>query len=165
MAEETVVEKTWQLMLEGHPTARRGEPAVIEAAYAEPRLRALFPFPSHGALTFHRNTRFPWSNDLPFIVGDAQSCIVYAPMGASPRVLGESLTPSEAAVLVVAHLPHDCGRPSRGRGPQRRAPPTEPAAEQQPPCRSNFAETGQASMRRVKGDQQVVCCPRTTTSA
>ncbi|MGW3328823.1 DUF6193 family natural product biosynthesis protein [Streptomyces virginiae] len=108
MAEEMVVEKTWRLMLEGHPTARRGEPAVIEAAYAEPRLRALFPFPSHGALTFHRNTQFPWSNDLPFIVGDAQSCIVYAPLGASPRVLGESLTPNEAAALVVAHLPHDC---------------------------------------------------------
>ncbi|MFE7400655.1 DUF6193 family natural product biosynthesis protein [Streptomyces sp. NPDC057557] len=114
MAEETVVEKTWRLMLEGHPTARRGEPV---AAYAEPRLRALFPFPGHGALTFHRNTQFPWSNDLPFIVGDAQSCIVYAPLGASPRVLGESLTPNEAAALVVAHLPHDCGPAFEGPWP------------------------------------------------
>ncbi|MFF1909967.1 DUF6193 family natural product biosynthesis protein [Kitasatospora sp. NPDC058218] len=109
MVQETVVEKTWRGMLERHPTARRGEPAVIEAAYAEPRLRALFPFPSHGALSFHRNTHFPWSNDLPFIVGDAQSCIVYAPLGVSERVLGESLTPHEAAALVVAHLPPDCG--------------------------------------------------------
>ncbi|MEV0535562.1 DUF6193 family natural product biosynthesis protein [Kitasatospora sp. NPDC050463] len=109
MTEETVVEKTWRGILERHPEARRGEPAVIEAAYAEPRLRALFPFPSHGALTFHRNTRFPWSNDLPFIVGDAQWCIVYAPRGVTQRVLGESLTPQEAAALVVAHLPPDCG--------------------------------------------------------
>ncbi|MFD5916766.1 hypothetical protein ACFVYP_34165 [Kitasatospora sp. NPDC058201] len=38
MAEETVVEKTWRGMVERHPTARRGEPAVIAAAYAEPRL-------------------------------------------------------------------------------------------------------------------------------
>ncbi|MET8292241.1 DUF6193 family natural product biosynthesis protein [Streptomyces sp. NPDC005132] len=84
----------------------------------------MFPFPSHGALAFHRNTQFPWSNDLPFIVSDAQPCIVYAPLGASPRVLGKSLTPKEAAALVVAHLPHDCG-PAIERGPQRTAPPTE----------------------------------------
>ncbi|CAM5643674.1 hypothetical protein SAVIM338S_06336 [Streptomyces avidinii] len=89
----------------------------MAAAYAEPRLRALFPFPSHGALTFHRNTHFPWSNDLPFIVGDAQSCIVYAPLGTSPRVLGESLTPDEAAALVVTHLPHDCGPAFEGAWP------------------------------------------------
>ncbi|WP_030732213.1 DUF6193 family natural product biosynthesis protein [Streptomyces sp. NRRL S-237] len=109
MVEESFVEKTWRGILERHPTARQGEPAVIEAAYAEPRLRALFPFPSHGALSFHRNTQFPWSNDLPFIVGDAQSCIVYAPLGVPQRVLGESLTPHEAAALVVARLPPDCG--------------------------------------------------------
>ncbi|MFJ1591812.1 DUF6193 family natural product biosynthesis protein [Kitasatospora albolonga] len=109
MAEETVVEKTWRGILERRPGARLGEPAVIEAAYAEPRLRALFPFPSHGALSFHRNTQDPWSNDLPFIVGDAKSCTVYAPLGVPQRVLGASLTPQEAAALVVAHLPLGCG--------------------------------------------------------
>ncbi|MEV7951358.1 DUF6193 family natural product biosynthesis protein [Streptomyces rubiginosohelvolus] len=117
MAEETVAEKTWRGILDKHPGARRGEPAVIEAAYAEPRLRALFPFPSHGALTLHRNTEFPWSNDLPFIVGDAQECIVYAPLHASERVLGESLTPREAAALVVAHLHDDCGPAFEGPWP------------------------------------------------
>ncbi|WP_432114337.1 DUF6193 family natural product biosynthesis protein [Streptomyces sp. S1] len=117
MTDETVVEKTWRLMLEGHPTARQGEPAVTAAAHAEPRLRVLFPFPSHGALTFHRNTHFPWSNDLPFIVGDARSCTVYAPLRESPRVLGESLTPAEAAALVVAHLPDDCGPAYEGPWP------------------------------------------------
>lgn len=69
----------------------------------------MFPFPSHGALSFHRNTQDPWSNDLPFIVGDVESCIVYAPLGVPQRVLGESLTPQEAAALVVTHLPPDCG--------------------------------------------------------
>ncbi|MFB7300639.1 DUF6193 family natural product biosynthesis protein [Streptomyces rubiginosohelvolus] len=62
-----------------------GEPAVREAAYAEPRLRALFPFTSHGALTFHRNTEFPWSDDLPFIVGDGQACTVWAPARVEAR--------------------------------------------------------------------------------
>ncbi|WP_308457401.1 DUF6193 family natural product biosynthesis protein [Streptomyces sp. SM10] len=117
VTEETSVETTWRLLLERHPTARRGNPAVIGAAYTESRLRALFPIPSHGALTFHRNTQFPWSNDLPFIVGDAQSCTVYAPLGMSPRVLGESLTPHEAAALVVAHLPHGCGPAFEGPWP------------------------------------------------
>ncbi|WP_078942506.1 DUF6193 family natural product biosynthesis protein [Streptomyces globisporus] len=63
----------------------------------------------HGALSFHRNTKDPWSNDLPFIVGDVESCIVYAPLGVPQRVLGESLTPQEAAAWVVVHLPSDCG--------------------------------------------------------
>jgi len=64
-------------------------------------------FPSHGALSFHRNTQFPWSNDLPFIVGNAQSCTAYGPRYSG--VLGQSLTPSEAAALVVSRLPPDCG--------------------------------------------------------
>ncbi|MFE3517779.1 DUF6193 family natural product biosynthesis protein [Streptomyces sp. NPDC059166] len=122
MAEETVVETTWRLLLEGHPTARRGNHAVMAAAHAQPRLRALFPFPSHGALTFHRNTQFPWSNDLPFIVGDEQSCTVYAPLGEPHRVLGESLTPHEAAASVVAHLPPDCGPAVEGPWPPAEDP-------------------------------------------
>ncbi|MFJ5924706.1 DUF6193 family natural product biosynthesis protein [Kitasatospora sp. NPDC092948] len=116
-AEEPVVEKTWRGVLERLPGARRGEPAVIEAAYAAPRLRALFPVPSHGALSFHRNTQFPWSNDLPFIAGDARGCMVNAPLGAPERVQGESLTPQEAAALVVAHLPDDCGPAFEGPWP------------------------------------------------
>ncbi|MFJ1551511.1 DUF6193 family natural product biosynthesis protein [Streptomyces sp. NPDC088246] len=81
-------------MSEGAPTARLGSPEVIRAACAEPRLRALFPFLSHGCLTFHRNTEFPWSNDLPFIAGYAP-CSVYAPRYA--ELLGEALTPQAAA--------------------------------------------------------------------
>jgi len=115
MTEEMVVEKTWRPMLEGHPTARRGDLVVVEAAYAEPRLRVLFPFPSHGALHFHRNTQFPWSNDLPFIASGTQSYIVYAPQYSG--VLGEVLTPREAAALVVAHLPYDCGPAFEGPWP------------------------------------------------
>ncbi|MEV7119699.1 DUF6193 family natural product biosynthesis protein [Kitasatospora griseola] len=117
MTEETTVEKTWRGILEGHPTARRGEPAVIAAAYAEPRLRALYPIPSHGALTFHRNTQDPWSNDLPYIAGDEHSCIVYGPLHVG-GVLGDSLTPQEAAALVVAQLTDDCGPAFEGPWPR-----------------------------------------------
>ncbi|WP_240802388.1 DUF6193 family natural product biosynthesis protein [Streptomyces sp. A0642] len=94
-----------------------GAAAVIAAAYAEPRLRALYPFPGHRALSFHRNTQFPWSNDLPYIVGDVQSCIVYGPLRVG-GMLGELLTPRQAAALVVGHLPDDCGPAFEGPWPQ-----------------------------------------------
>ncbi|WP_405442360.1 DUF6193 family natural product biosynthesis protein [Streptomyces niveus] len=114
MPEETTVEKAWRGILEGAATARLGCPEVISAAYAEPRLRALFRFPSHGCLTFHRNTEFPWRNDLPFIAGDAP-CSVYTPRYA--ELLGEGLTPKAAAALVVAHLPLNCGAAVNGTWP------------------------------------------------
>ncbi|MCX5009446.1 DUF6193 family natural product biosynthesis protein [Streptomyces sp. NBC_00555] len=112
MSTETVVEKTWRMLLERHPDARRGDPEVIEAAFAESRLRQLFPFPSHGCLTFHRNTDFPWSNDLPFIAGGEKTYLVYA--AGYAEILGEVATPQAAAALVVAHLPSDCGAAVEG---------------------------------------------------
>ncbi len=112
MSTETVVEKTWRMLLERHPDARRGGPEVIEAAFAELRLRQLFPFPSHGCLTFHRNTDFPWSNDLPFIAGGEKTYLVYA--AGYAELLGEVATPQAAAALVVAHLPSDCGAAVEG---------------------------------------------------
>ncbi|MFG2141521.1 DUF6193 family natural product biosynthesis protein [Streptomyces sp. NPDC048650] len=115
MSTETVVEKAWRLLLERHPDARRGAPEVIEAASAEPRLRRLFPFLSHGCLTVHRNTDFPWSNDLPFIACTTPYK-VYATGYA--ELLGETGTPQEAAALVVAHLPNDCGPAIEGPWPE-----------------------------------------------
>lgn len=121
MTEETAVESAWRLIREGDPSTGQRARAVVEAAYAEPRLRVLYPFPSHGCLTFHRNTRFPWSNDLPFIAG-SEPCTVYGPSYSA--VLGEGLTPQEAAALVVAHLPADCGPAFDGPWP----PPSSPTA-------------------------------------
>ncbi|MFC8225867.1 DUF6193 family natural product biosynthesis protein [Streptomyces sp. NPDC057287] len=115
MSRETVVERTWRMLLERHPEARRGNPEVIEAASAEPRLRRLFPFPSHGSLSFHRNTDFPWSNDLPRIAGGEGRYLVYA--AGYAELLGEAATPQEAAALVVAHLPSDCGAAVEGPWP------------------------------------------------
>ncbi|MEU9718878.1 DUF6193 family natural product biosynthesis protein [Streptomyces sp. NPDC047976] len=117
---ETVVERTWRMLVERHPEARRGNPEVIEAAFAEPRLRRLFPFPSHGSLTFHRNTDHPWSNDLPSIAGAEGTYRVYA--AGYGEVLGEVATPQEAAALVVAHLPNDCGPAIEGRWPVPNSP-------------------------------------------
>lgn len=115
MSTETVVEKTWRQLLECRPDARWGDPDVIEAAYAEPSLRQLFPFPSHGCLTFHRNTDFPWSNDLPFIAGGTPYKVYAA---GYAELIGETATPQEAAALVVAHLPNDCGPAIEGPWPE-----------------------------------------------
>lgn len=40
---------------------------MFHAAYAEPRLRVLFPFTSHGVLVFSRCTGFPFSQDVSAI--------------------------------------------------------------------------------------------------
>ncbi|MEV0375506.1 DUF6193 family natural product biosynthesis protein [Streptomyces sp. NPDC050636] len=77
--------------------------------------RVLFPFPSHGCLTFRRNTQFPWSNDLPFIACGGPYR-VYAPRYED--LLGEVATPQQAAALVVAHLPRDCGSAIDGPWPE-----------------------------------------------
>lgn len=37
---------------------------LLEAAYAQPALRMLFPFSSHNSLNLSRCTRFPYSDDL-----------------------------------------------------------------------------------------------------
>ncbi|MFA7764307.1 DUF6193 family natural product biosynthesis protein [Streptomyces sp. NRRL S-448] len=117
MSTETVVEKTWRMLLERHPEARRGDPEMMEAAFAEPRLRQLFPFPSHGCLTFHRNTEFPWSNDLPFIAGAPEGSFWVYSARYGER-LGVVATAQEAAALVVAHLPSDCGPAVDGPWPE-----------------------------------------------
>ncbi|MFJ1805745.1 MULTISPECIES: DUF6193 family natural product biosynthesis protein [unclassified Streptomyces] len=106
MSTESLVARTWRMLIERHPQARRGDSDVIEAAFAEPRLRQLFPFPSHGRLHFHRNTDFPWSNDLPSIASGLSAYAVYS---ADHQLIGETPTPQEAAALLVAHLPDDCG--------------------------------------------------------
>ncbi|MFG2424965.1 DUF6193 family natural product biosynthesis protein [Streptomyces sp. NPDC048448] len=142
MAEETFVEKTWA------DAGGASHGATRRARSHRGRLRGtppagLVPFPSHGALAFHRNTQFPRSNDLPVIVGDAQSCIVYAPLSASPRVLGESLTPKEAAALVVAHLPDDCGPAIEGPWP-----PADSSADWNQP-QSSSRRASQTSLRQV----------------
>ncbi|MDG5805602.1 DUF6193 family natural product biosynthesis protein [Streptomyces ossamyceticus] len=116
------MERTWRMLREGHPEARVGCAEVIEAAYAEPRLRGLYPFPSHGALFFQRNTDFPWRSDLPYIATGFTGYLVYAARSAD--VLGETATPEEAAALVVAHLPDDCGPAIEGPWPEPDAGPS-----------------------------------------
>ncbi|MET8703792.1 DUF6193 family natural product biosynthesis protein [Kitasatospora sp. NPDC004723] len=98
----------WRQLLECTPGTRQGDPLVVEAAHAQPRLRSLYPWPSHGTLKFLRSAP-SWDrsdpDDLPFIVCGGPPYKVYSTGYAT--LLGEADTPEEAAALVVAHLPSD----------------------------------------------------------
>ncbi|MFF3685281.1 DUF6193 family natural product biosynthesis protein [Streptomyces sp. NPDC002187] len=81
-------------------------PATVRAAYAQPRLRELFPFVSHGTLYLSRCTGLPGS----FVP------VVYSLVGGGFQVharcvgsLGEVDTVEEAYALVAANLPEGCG--------------------------------------------------------
>ncbi|MFC1441930.1 DUF6193 family natural product biosynthesis protein [Streptacidiphilus sp. N1-10] len=116
MPEAPDIATAWRCLLE-RTEGRQGDPLVVQAAYEQPRLRALFPFPSHGCLKFMRLAPPPWPFDLgeeelPFIVSSNPGYKVYATR--YERLLGETRTPEEAAALLVANLPDGVGPPVGG---------------------------------------------------
>ncbi len=102
----------WRYLLE-RSQGRQGDPLVAQAAYEQPRLRALFPFPTHGCLKFIRSVPPPFPIDLgeeelPFIVSGPPYSVYTSRYG---KLLGETDTPEEAAALLVANLPPGVGLP------------------------------------------------------
>ncbi|GAA1130253.1 DUF6193 family natural product biosynthesis protein [Kitasatospora arboriphila] len=86
---------------------------LVEAAYANPALRDLFPLVSHGSLQFSRCTRFPWSHDLPSIFPNGERRFrvlrLHEPQGSGREQISGSVTAHEAVELVASHLPAGCG--------------------------------------------------------
>ncbi|OLE20722.1 MAG: hypothetical protein AUG49_24175 [Catenulispora sp. 13_1_20CM_3_70_7] len=91
--------------------------ALIEAAYAEPALRALYPFTSHWTLRFSTSTR-PYLTTLP-------SCLS-APRGGGRytvsahfmgEVTAETSTADEAVATVMRQLPGGLGPVTLGAAP------------------------------------------------
>ncbi|MFE9782109.1 DUF6193 family natural product biosynthesis protein [Streptomyces sp. NPDC005775] len=85
---------------------------LIEACYAQPQLRALFPFHSHRSLNFSRCTGFPYTHDVPVVTPvDGRYRVTWwetrSPQG--PADIGEADNPRDAVALVVAHLSPECG--------------------------------------------------------
>lgn len=85
-----------------------GDLEMFHAAHAEPRLRALFPFTSHGALLFSRCTGFPFSQDVSVIhpLGDRRYAVHHR---GEPFSREPGYTAQEAAALVVARMPETWG--------------------------------------------------------
>lgn len=81
---------------------------LVEAAYARPELRVLFPFTSHGSLHLSQCTGYPFTWTLPFVDHLAEGR--YLVCGPTRRdVIGEADTADQAVTLVAANLPGGCG--------------------------------------------------------
>ncbi|MEU8588421.1 DUF6193 family natural product biosynthesis protein [Streptomyces sp. NPDC048664] len=89
--------------------------ALIEAAYAEPALRGLYPFTSHWTLRFSTSTR-PRLSVVPLCVNAYRQ----KPYTVSAQLMGEALaeapTAEEAVSAAVRRLPSGLGPVTHGAG-------------------------------------------------
>ncbi|MGW5276230.1 DUF6193 family natural product biosynthesis protein [Streptomyces sp. NPDC004044] len=104
------VETMWTIYRQ--TTASHVDHDLIEACYAQPQLRVLFPFHSHRSLNFSRCTGFPYTHDVPVITPvDGRYRVTWwktrSPQG--PADIGEADNPRDAVALAVAHLPPESG--------------------------------------------------------
>ncbi|WP_198653714.1 DUF6193 family natural product biosynthesis protein [Actinocorallia populi] len=80
---------------------------LIDAAYAEPRLRELFPWTGMGELHFSRCTGKRWTWDIPYI-GPAKDG--YRVEGLlRTETIGPAADAAQAVAMVVERLPANCG--------------------------------------------------------
>ncbi|MEV6570497.1 DUF6193 family natural product biosynthesis protein [Streptomyces sp. NPDC051577] len=104
----------WRLLLEGLRQKEdlfsyaRSTLRIAEAAYAEPKLRRLYPFTSHRSLHFTTCVGIPYSRDVPHVdpLSDGRYRVHAPSRGA---VIGDADTPEAAVALVVSGLPVGCG--------------------------------------------------------
>ena len=103
-ASHALVEAGWQkVRADG-----RVRPELLEAAYAEPRLRQLFPWTGMGELHFSRCTGQRWTWDIPYIQPAVDGEYwVSGPLRSES--VGPAPTPAQAVAMVVERLPPGCG--------------------------------------------------------
>lgn len=87
--------------------------ALIEAAYAEPRLRRLYPYTSHWTLRFSTTTGMPFSPDLVCLSASRGNDFSVRESWTG-QVLGQTATAAEAVALAVGRLPADLGAAESG---------------------------------------------------
>ncbi|MFF5334489.1 DUF6193 family natural product biosynthesis protein [Streptomyces sp. NPDC013181] len=100
----SVVEAGWQAVRADGRVAVE----LLDAAYAEPRLRQLFPWTGMGELHFSRCTERRWTWDIPYIVPGTEG--TYWALGPlRSEWVGQVATVQEVIALVVDRLPPNCG--------------------------------------------------------
>ncbi|WP_219825593.1 DUF6193 family natural product biosynthesis protein [Nonomuraea typhae] len=99
-----LVEAGWQEVREDG----RLPPDLVETAYAEPRLRQLFPWTGMMELHFSRCTDPRWTWDIPYIKAAAGRGYQVDGPHRGQRV-GYAATAAHAVAMVVEHLPPGCG--------------------------------------------------------
>ncbi|WP_425547275.1 DUF6193 family natural product biosynthesis protein [Actinocorallia aurantiaca] len=101
---QAIVEAAWRDVRNGGGVRTE----LIDAAYAEPRLRELFPWTGMGELHFSRCTGNRWTWDIPYIgpTRDGGYC-VEGPLRT--ETVGSAADAAQAVAMVVERLPANCG--------------------------------------------------------
>jgi hypothetical protein len=81
---------------------------LVEAAYAEPRLRQLFPWTGMGELHFSRCTGQRWTWDIPYIL-PAERGTYWVAGPLRDQSVGPAATARDAVAMVVDRLPPGSG--------------------------------------------------------
>ena len=104
MTDADEIEEAWRRLVDGGPHWWSEHP-VFRAAYENSTLRALFPFPSHGSLSFYATAWPPYPARRPgrlaFVVGDGPPWNVYRGTDFS-HLAGAAESGEEAVALLVA---------------------------------------------------------------
>lgn len=112
---EAIVEAGWRAVR----ADGRVREELIEVAYAQPRLRQLFPRTGMSELHFSRCTGHRWTWDIPYIRPAAEGTYwVSGPLRS--QEVGPAATAAQAVAMVVERLPPGCG-PAFVGGPQELA--------------------------------------------
>ncbi|MCF6521737.1 hypothetical protein HOY81_01280 [Streptomyces sp. JJ36] len=120
------MEAGWQAVREDG----RVRTELLELAYAEPRLRRLFPWTGMGELHFSRCTGYGWTWDVPYIQPAAGG--TYWVSGPHrDQTVGPAATAQEAVAMVVERLPPGCG-PAFAGTPEELAAYEAAGTERQP---------------------------------
>jgi hypothetical protein len=83
--------------------------ALIEAAHAEPTLRALYPFTSHWTLRFSVTTQPGLTVVGPCLSAQSDGTYAVGTTMAADQDLGRFATPHEAVAVAAHHLPSGLG--------------------------------------------------------
>lgn len=104
-----LVEAAWQVLLNSDLVSVE----LAAAAYAEPKLRQLFPWVGMWELHFSRCTERRWTWDVPYIRAEAagpdHTGPYYVEGPSRTQKIGEADTAQEAVAMVVERLPANCG--------------------------------------------------------
>lgn len=105
MEETAGIDKAWHRLIDGGPYWYSDHP-VFRAAQADSTLRKLFPFPSHGTLSFYQTVWPPQFDQPPvplgFIVCSGPPYSVYS--SDYDQLVGRAATAEEAVTVLVASL-------------------------------------------------------------
>lgn len=152
---EHVVAAQWKSVLDDAATVGWPEYlSMVEAAYAEPRLRQLYPYTSHLVLRFSTTTGYPFSPDLVTLERWEGRPYTVRKTWYHGDILGEVATADEAVALAVRHLPDNLGPAAAGTYPEADLRDTRDSGVMNKPVScGSWYESGAVALRTVNGSR------------